>query len=96
MCSPIPLGESVYYTPTITKILEGPKSKWLAETIQLLDKINERFFSGYHCFANHHDRIGFINEIYEWPEYGAGVHRVLSTNGDYPDDPQIRILQILH
>jgi hypothetical protein len=103
-CGTALLGDRGSYTQAVTKILQGPKEDRYSEIRKLIDSTNKYFFVASGCGAiDDHDRIGFINRIYEPPGtitevlgqsiesigYGAGVHKnVLSTNGDYPDAPR--------
>ena len=87
-CAPMAFGKGTY-APTVIKILNGPKSEWLSEIRKIIDGSNKYFLYD-SCGVNPADRIGFVNKIYEPAEYGAGAHtRVLSTNGDYPNDPSM-------
>ena len=67
--------------PAILPILKGPKSEWKNEIRRIIDGALGQVTSS--C----NNKLGFINEIYEYPNLGAGEHSIRSNHGYYPDNP---------
>jgi hypothetical protein len=68
--------------PAIVPILKGPKSEWKNEIRRTIDGELKQ------VTAPCNNKLGFINEIYEYPNLGAGEHSTKSNHGYFPDDPK--------
>ena len=73
---------NVVTEPAIVPILKDPKSEWNNEIRRIIDGALDQVTSS--C----NDKLGFINEIYEYPNLGAGEHSIKSNHGYYPDNPK--------
>lgn len=72
---------NVIEEPAVLPILKGPKLEWQSEIRRIIDGARDQITS------NCNSKIGFINEIYEYPNYGSGEHSIDSNHGIYPDHP---------
>ena len=66
----------------IIPILKGPKSEWKSEIRRTIDGELTQ------VRAPCNNKLGFINEIFEYPSLGTGEHVTKSNHGYFPDDPK--------